>query len=99
EGYTEILRFALQEALRSKDHLDFAGSDAMSEGPEGAMCGGVAVATDYRAAGLCQAELGTDDVDDALFRAVQVEERDAEFFAVGGERADLIGGDLVEAGK
>src|SRR5262249_28077479 len=86
-----------QETLRRQNHFDFACSDTVRQSAECAMRGRVAVAADHRAAGLRQAELGSDDVDDALFRAVEIKQRHAEFFAVDGERADLVGGDFVEA--
>ena len=46
--------------------LDFTGADAKCQRAEGAMRGGVAIAADYRHAGLRKAELGTDYVHDAL---------------------------------
>ena len=56
----------------------------------------VRVATDDGHAGLGDAKLGADDVNDALFAAVDVVELDSEFGAVGAQRGNLRGGDLVE---
>ena len=46
--------------------FDFAGSDAECERAECAMRGGVAIAADHGHAGLRQAQLGSDDMHDAL---------------------------------
>ena len=46
--------------------LDLGGADAEGERAEGAMRRGVAVAADDGHAGLGQALLGADDMDDAL---------------------------------
>ena len=46
--------------------------------------------------GLGQAKLGPDDVDDALVRAADPMERDAELVAVRRQLLDLGGGHLVE---
>ncbi len=54
------------------------------------------VAADNGHAGLGDAELGADDVDDALIARVNVVELDAEVGAVFAQRGDLGGGDLVD---
>ena len=80
---------ALPEGLRREDVLDLAGADAEGERPEGPVGAGVRVAADDRGAGERQAELGSDDVDDALVSALHVIERHAELRAVLAERLDL----------
>ena len=62
EGFGLVLR----QGLRGHDVLDFAGADAEGERAEGSVGGGVRVAADDGHAGLGEAELGADDVDDAL---------------------------------
>ena len=59
-------RLALHEHLRRQHVLDLARADAEGQRAEGAVGGGVAVAADDRHPGLGHAELGPDDVDDAL---------------------------------
>ena len=90
------LRPALEQALGGEDHLDLARADPEREGPERAVRGGVAVAADDRHPGLGQAELGPDDVDDALVRAADPVERDPELVAVRRQLVDLGRGHLVE---
>ena len=68
--------------------LDLAGADAKGERAEGAMRAGVAVAADDGHARLGQAELGADDVHDALQRAEAILEADAKFLAVALERVE-----------
>ena len=57
---------ALRQRLRGQHVLDLAGADAERERAERAVRGGVRVAADDRHAGLRDAELGADHVDDAL---------------------------------
>ena len=57
---------------------------------------GVRVAADDGHAGLGDAELGSDDVDDALVARVDVVKLDAEVGAVLAQRGDLRGRDLVD---
>ncbi len=83
------LRARLQQALRGQHVLDFAGADAEGQRAEGAVRGGVAIAADDGQAGLRDAELGTDDVDDALVAAGHVKERDAVPGAILRQRFDL----------
>src|SRR5262249_31508074 len=59
------------------------------------VCGRVAVAADDDHARLCEPQLRTDDVHDALLRIVQVIELDAEFSAVGPQRIDLPAGNRI----
>ena len=91
----EGLWLVLREGLGGEDVLDFAGADAEGESSEGAVGGGVGVAADDGHAGLGEAELGADDVDDALVGVLDVEELDAEVAAVAAEGLDLFRGDLV----
>ena len=72
ELHEEIFRFALQEALRREDHLDFARSDSVSERAERAVRGGMTVAANDGTAGLGQSQLGTDHVHDSLLRTVEI---------------------------
>ena len=93
------LRFPLQQALRGQHVLHFAGADAEGQRAERAMRGRVAVAADHRHAGLRQAQLRPDHVDDALAVAVHAQAADAEFGAVGLELRELLGGDLIHDGQ
>ena len=89
------LGLALDEALGGQHVLDLARADAEGQRAEGAVGGGVAVAADDRHARLGDAELGPDDVDDALAVGAQRVERDAELLAVALERLDLHAAELV----
>ena len=90
------LRVALEEGLGREDHLDLARPDPERERPERAVRARVRVAADDRHAGLGQAELRADDVDDALARRADAVERDAELGAVRLELRDLGGGLQVQ---
>ena len=90
------LRVALEQALGREDHLDLARADPERERPERAVGRGVRVAAHDRHAGLRQAELGADDVDDALAVRAEPVERDPELLAVALELRDLERGLLVE---
>ena len=85
------LRVALEEGLGGEDHLDLARPDPERERPERPVRARVRVAAHDRHAGLGQAELGADDVDDALPRVADAVERDPELGAVGLELVDLGG--------
>jgi hypothetical protein len=63
------------------------------------MRAGVAVAADDGHAWLRKSEFRADDVHDALIGGIDVEERNAELFAVFLERFDLLGGDGVSDGR
>ncbi len=78
--------------------LDLAGADAERERAERAVGRGVAVAADDRDARHGQAQLGTDDVDDALLDVAQRMEPNAELGAVGAQRVDLGAADRVVDG-
>ncbi len=91
EGFGLVLR----EGLGGHDVLDFAGADAEGESAEGSVGAGVRVAADDGHAGLGEAELGADHVDDALLGVLDVVELDAEVGAVLAQCVDLRVGDLV----
>ena len=99
DAHLEGLRLALQQALRGQHVLHFAGADAEGQRAEGAVGGGVAVAADHRHAGLGEAQLGADDVDDALAVAVHAAAADAELGAVGFQLRELLGGDRIDDGQ
>ena len=69
--------------------LDLRRADALGEGAEGAVGGGVAVAANDGHAGQGEALLGADDMDDALAVVELIEIFDAEILGVLGERRDL----------
>ena len=76
------LRARLRERLRGEHVLDLAGADAERERPERAVRRRVAVAAHDRHAGLREALLGPDHVDDALVGIAHREDGDAELGAV-----------------
>ena len=73
-----VFGLLLHQRLRRQHVLDLARADAEGQGAEGAVRAGVAVAADDRGAGQREAQLGADDVDDALADVVHVEQLDAE---------------------
>ena len=83
------------ERLRREHVLDLGGADAERQRAERAVRRGVAVAADDRHARLRHAELGADDVHDALAVGAQRVDRHAELRAVGLERLDLLAAELV----
>ena len=91
----ERLRAPLQQALCSEYVADLGRADAERERAERAVGRGVAVPADDRHAGLREAELGPDDVDDAALRVGQSQQLHAEFPAVAFERVDLVRGRRV----
>src|SRR6266851_452255 len=92
----ERLGARLNETLRRKHMLDFAGADAKSQRAERAVGGGMTVAANKGLAGLGDAEFRADDVHDALVLAVHVEEADAGFTAIFLEGIELQFGVVVE---
>ena len=86
------------QRLGGQDVFDLAGADAEGQGAECAMGAGVTVAADDGHAGLGEAQLGSDDVDDALVLVVEVEELHAELRAVLTQGVDLGAGDGVGDG-
>ena len=85
-----------RQTLRSQDIADLRGADAERQRAERPVRGCVAIAADYRHAGLREAELWADDVHDALPGAVHALDRDAEFAAIGFQLSYLLGGDRVQ---
>jgi hypothetical protein len=83
------LRPMARQALRREDVLDLRGADSEGEGAERSVGRGVAVAADDRQAGLRQAQLRPDHVDDPLAPAAGCVERDVELGAVGAQRVEL----------
>src|SRR5215469_12410960 len=71
--------------------LNFGGTDAEGEGPEGAVRAGMAVATDDSHTGLREAEFRTNDVNDPLLGGIHVEEGDSELAAVVLQGLNLFG--------
>jgi hypothetical protein len=80
----------LQQALCRQDVAHFGGADAEGEGAERTVRGGVAVAADDGFAGLCESELGPDDVHDAATAVLQIEQLHAEFGRIDLELLDLF---------
>ena len=91
--------WALKEALRREDVLNFGSADAECEGSESAVGGRVGIAADHGHTGLREAQFRADNVDDALVVGVHAVAGDAEFDAVGFELGDLFGGDGIEDGQ
>ena len=88
----------LGEGLGGEHVLDLGGADADGERAEGAVGGGVAIAADDGHAGLAEALLGADHVNDALAGIVDVEERHLELGAVGAQGLHLLDGEEVVPG-
>ena len=86
---------SLRQTLGGEHVLDLAGADSKREGAEGAVGRGVAVAADDGHAGLGQAKLRPDDVDDALAGIAHRVELDPELLAVAGQVGELGGRDRV----
>src|ERR1700674_3614262 len=95
----ERLGARLDETLCCKNMLDLAGANAESQRAEGAVGGGVAITADEGLAGLGDAQLGADDVHDALILAVHVEKANAGFAAVLFEGIELELGVVIEDGQ
>lgn len=91
----ECFGLLLQEALRGQHMLDLRGPDAQRESPESAVRRGMRVAADDGGAGKRKPQVRTDDVNDALLVAGDVEQRDVEILAIGAQRLDLCLGDRV----
>jgi hypothetical protein len=76
--------------------LDLAGTDAEGQGPERAVRGRVAVATDDGHAGPRVPAFRPDDMHDALIRIVNVVQGNAEIRAILPNRLDLLLGDRID---
>ncbi len=82
-------RLRLRQALRREHVLDLGCADAERQCTERTVCARVAVATDDRHSRSSEPKLGADDVDDALFGRVDVEEPDPELRGVLAQGLDL----------
>ena len=89
----------LAEALGRQHVLDLGGPDPQGEGAEGAVGRGVGVAADDHGAGQGQAQLGPDDVHDALPPVPDAVAGDARLVAVAAKRLHLGPADLVRAAQ
>src|SRR5215510_959761 len=87
--------FILRETLGREDMLNFARADAKSQSAKCTMGARVTIATNNRHARLCQSQLGTDDMHDALFVRIHIEQPDAEFRRVPSQRLNLRGGNGI----
>ncbi len=85
-----------RQTLRGEHVAHLGSPDAEGNGAEGPVCRGMAVAAGNRHPGLGQAELGADDVDDALVGVADVVQRNAELAAVLLERRHHFLGEHVE---
>ena len=93
------LGLELAEGLGSEDVFDFGGADAEGETAQSAVGGGVAVAADDGFAGEGVAQIGADDMDDALVGTVAVVKGDAEVAGVFGQGVELAFGNFVGDGQ
>ncbi len=99
DSQLHCLRLELQQSLCGQNVLDFAGPDPERQRSEGAVRGRVRIAANDRHAGLGVAVLGADDVNDSLANIVNVEQSDAELFAVLAECLNLFATDRIGDGQ
>src|SRR5205807_1661751 len=95
----ERLGARLNETLSCEDMFDFAGADAKGQRAECTVRGGVAVAANNSLPGLGDAQLGADDMHDALILAVHVEETDTGFATVFLQGFKLEFGIVIQDGQ
>ena len=106
DGDAHRLRGRLDERLGGEHVLDLRRPDAEGQRAERAVGRGVAVPAHDGRSGQCEALLGSDDVDDAVARVVDAEQRNPELLAVADQGVDLelrvlahpfaaVGGDVV----
>ena len=88
-------RLVLRQALRGQHVLDFTRPDAKCERAESTVSARVTITANDRHAWLRQAKLWSNDVNDALFGRVDVEELNSKLFAVSTECLDLIRGNRI----
>jgi len=88
--HLEGFRLALQQALRGQHLFHFAGADAESQRAKRAVRCRMAIAADYRHAGLRESEFGSDYVYDALPVRMDAEAAYAELGTVGFELFELL---------
>jgi hypothetical protein len=98
DAHQHVLHFLGDQALGGEHVLDLGGADAVGQGTEGAVGGGVRVAADHGHARQGGALLRADDVNDALALVVHLEFDDAVFVAVVVEGLHLQARDLVDDG-
>ena len=89
--HMHLQRFGLtqQQRLRCKNMLHFRGADTKGQRAERTMGGGVAVPTDHSDTRQGKALFRADDVDDALFRRIDIVELHPEIGAVLHQRVEL----------
>ena len=78
----------LPQGLCGQYVRDLRSPDAKTHGPQCAVRGGVAVATNHHHAGVGQTLLGSNHVNDALPGVVESDLRDAMALGVGAERVN-----------
>ena len=78
-----------RQGLGREHVLDLAGADTEGQCAEGTVRGGVGVAAHDRHAGLGEAQLGADDVNDALIGVAQGVQAHAELLGILAQRVDL----------
>ena len=84
-----VLKGAMGRVWVARTCSTWEVADAEGEGPEGAVGGGMGVAADHGHAGLGQAQLRADGVDDSLVGIAQRVEAHPELGAVGAQGLDL----------
>ena len=89
EDDPHVPRLGLAQGLGRQHMLDLRGADALSQRPEGAVCGGVGIAADDGHPRLGAALLGPDHVDDAVALIAHGEELDAMVGDVARQGGEL----------
>ena len=95
DSHREVASSRLRQALGRQHELDLGCADAKRQSAKCSMSGGMRVAADDQHPGLRQAELGTDDVHDALAPAADLMQRDAFAPAVLRQHLHLLPRQLV----
>ncbi len=90
--------FGEGEGLGGEDVADLAGADPEGDRPKGPMGGGMAVSAGNGHAGLGEALLGGDDMDDALAPGADVVEANVVVLAVLFEGGDHFFGEAIGEG-
>src|ERR1051325_352615 len=83
-------RLVLRQTLRREHVLNFARADAKRERAKRTVSARVTIAANDRHAGLREAELWSNDVNNALLGRVDVEKRNAKLGAVATQGFDLL---------
>jgi len=92
DAYTHVSRLAGPQTLGGEDMLDLARANAVGEGAESAVGGGVAVAANDGHPGLGAALFGPDDVDNPIADVTHGKKLDAVFGHIAGEGFELQSG-------